>query len=161
MYRKEMLKRAILIACAVLAIAICVAVITFFVHTVRLRNEFRMERMRINDVMRASDLDRCSLSHGGETIPLTRQALTYYNMYLNSSYTMVFNRKMTQPTEQSITLTLEGGTLTLTGLEDGTAVGILWQTPSQTCCYTVRNEAQTFMQLESYFKTCKQKASAD
>ena len=39
MYRKEMLKRAILIACAVLAIAICVAVITFFVHTVRLRNE--------------------------------------------------------------------------------------------------------------------------
>ncbi len=161
MYRKEMLKRAILIACAVLAIAICVAVITFFVHTVRLRNEFRMERMRINDVMLASDLDRCSLSHGGETIPLTRQALTYYNMYLNSSYTMVFNRKMTQPTERSITLTLEGGTLTLTGLEDGTAVGILWQTPSRTCCYTVRNEPQTFMQLESYFKTCRQKASAE
>ncbi len=155
MYRKEKLGRAILFACAAAAILIGVALIVFFVHTVRLRNEFRMTRIRINEVMCASDLERCTLQCGDETLPLTQPSLTYYNMYLNSPYTLVYNRRRAPQTEQTITLRLQGGTLSLTGLEDGTAVNVCWESGGKTLSYTVRNEAQTFTQLTAYFKTCR------
>lgn len=48
----------------------------------------------------------------------------------------------------------------VTGLEDGSAVGIKWKTPEKETFYTVRSE-MTFQQLNAYFLNFKKKSQSE
>ena len=62
-------------------------------------------------------------------------------------------------TEESIILDFGETKLTYTGMEDGSAISIGWETPSHEKHYIVRSST-SFMQLSSYFANCCRKAES-
>lgn len=91
-----------------------------------------------------------SVSAAGSPWPLDEKTLTYYNQNLLDRNTAVFDRRQAELNEKSILLYLGESRLCFTGLEDGSAINIRWETPGETRSYTVRSSMVTFSQYSAY-----------
>lgn len=152
MYKKYQRKTILLYVCGGLAIGICVALIVFIIWVMVLRTEYKQTCLKINDCILASTEDQRFILKDGERYPLSFEVLEYYNQYLLDKKSIVFSRKAVEPTDKSIVLRFSDNTLTFAEIEDGTAVHLIWETPSETKHYKVRNENYTFRSLNSYMK---------
>ena len=152
MYKKYQRKTVLLYVCGGLAIGVCIALIIFIVWVLMLRTEYKQTCLEINDDILASTEDQRFILKDGEKYPLSFEVLDYYNQYLLDKKSMVYSRKTADPADSSIVLKIADKTLTITGIEDGSAVHLTWETPSETKHYKVRNENYTFRSLDSYMK---------
>ena len=150
MYKKDKAKAAAVYTCGMIAAGVCIALIAFFVYTLSLRTEYRKVCLEINDHILTSPASSNFVLKGGMTYPLSDQILEYYNMALLGDNTVVFNRKECEPTAKSIVLVISECTLTFTGLEDGSAVNVRWDTPEDSRSYTLRSSSVSFMQMSAY-----------
>ena len=137
--------------CGGLALAVSLVLISLFVYVLNLRTEYRADCMAINDAVIAALGAENTIAQGDVIYPLSDGLLNYYNAWLRRGGTVVFDRKAHETTDKTIVMTLPGGTLMLTGVDDWTAVNILWETADGTVSYTVRNEDITFFQLSARF----------
>ena len=158
MYKKDRLKAALLYGFGTLAIGSCVALIVFFIFTLRLRTEYREVCLEINDAILACAQEDNTIRRGGESAPLSTKATDYYDKFLLDADTAVFNRKVRGLTDRSIRLCFPDHTLALTGYGDGSEIAVRWETPEGVKCYTVRNSVTTFMQLDAYMENILRQA---
>ncbi len=152
MYKKDRIKACLLYGFGALAIGSCVALIVFFIFTLRLRAEYREVCLEINDTILASAQKDSTICRGGESAPLSAKVTDYYEKFLLDANTAVFNRKVRGITERSIRLCFPDHTLALTGYGDGSEIAVRWETPEGVKCYTVRNSVTTFLQLDAYME---------
>lgn len=138
--------------CGGVAIAAMLALIVFFVHTLSLRSDYRDTCMEINAAILAVPAETCTAEQFGEVWPADDALLNFYDRWLLDRHVTAFSRKDAEPSESSITLGVGPNTLRLTGLEDGTAVALRWETPDGISTYTVRTTGVTFMQLSAYMQ---------
>ena len=150
MYKKDRIRRAALYLCCILALGICLALIGYFVYILRLRTEYRAFCMEINDAILATEPEEALVRRGDGEWPADRDLLDYYDIQLRDAKTVVFNRKAAEPDEKSIYLILHDGILCYTGMEDGSAVNLRWETDAGLRAYTVRSDNISFMQLSAY-----------
>ena len=150
MYKRDRRRGAALFIAGGLALAVCLALIVFFVHILVLRTEYRAFCMEVNDAVLAARGTQMTVERGGESWPMSMAVLDYYNQNLMASKTIVFNRKSAEPDAKSITLRFSGSALTFTGQEDGTRINLRWESGGKTRSYTVRSEDITFMQYSAY-----------
>ena len=149
MYRKDKIRTLALFLGGGLALAVCVGLIAFMAYSLQLRTEYRAACLEINEAILATGPEEAQIGRSGERWPVNQQVLDFYNMRLLDEGTLVFSRRSADTDEQSIFLYLEGGTLSFTGLEDGSAIGIRWETPERTRTYTVRS-VTSYMQYTAY-----------
>ena len=160
MYARDRIRAALLWAGGILAVGVCAALIVFFVWTLNLKTAYRADCLEINDAILASPAETNLVHCGGETYPASDALVQYYNVYLLARDTTVYSRKASEHTDRTITIELAGGSLSLTELDDPSAVAIEWKTPEHTKTYLVRNSAVTFLQLRSYFTNYKNRMDA-
>ncbi len=132
-----------------LALGLCAALIVFVAYTLALRTEYRETCFAINDAVLAARGMEMTVERGGEQWPLDERTLDYYNQNLLQQNTVVFNRRRIPLNEKSILLHLGENRLCFTGLEDGSAINVLWETPDRSRSFTVRS-AITFNQYSAY-----------
>ena len=149
-YKKDRAKAAALYTCGAIAIGICVALISFLVYVLHLRTEYRATCLEINDQILISPASQNFIQRGEDVFPMSDDLLEYYNMLLLRNDVIVFNRKECELTDKSIALHISDNRLTFTGLEDGSALGIRWETSDGTKTYTVRSSVISFMQMNAY-----------
>ncbi len=154
---KELLRRVLLLAACAFTFASIGSYLTLTIKAVILRNEFRMDRLRINAAIQSSGTGSCTIECGGEVLPLTGETLNYFFTYLNNPRTTPYNRKHVPQTKQTIILRLYGGTLFLTGV-DGGATNVCWETDSGKHYYSVRNPLRSFAQLRLFFDSLRENA---
>ena len=85
--------------------------------------------------------------------------MDYYNKFLLDGNTLVYSRKDAPKTEKTIILELGSDKLSFTGLENGTAIVVHWDSGTEHKVFRVRSQI-TFSHLEAYFENCKRKAGA-
>ena len=124
MYKKDRAKAAALYICGGLAIGSCIALIIFFIHTLKLRTEYRAVCLEINDAILASRIEDDLIIRGDESAPLTQKTADYYDAFLLDSNTAVFNRKVREVNDKSIQLCFNGSILSFTGYGDGSEIHI-------------------------------------
>lgn len=134
------------------ALIAMVALIVFFVHTLSLRSDYRATCMEINDAILAVPAETCTAEQLGEVWPADSALLNFYDRWLLDDHVTAYSRKGAAPADSSIVLGIGRNTLCLTGLEDGTAVALRWETPDGVTTYTVRTTGVTFMQLSAYMQ---------
>ena len=160
MYKKYRRKTVLLYICGTVAIGACAALIAFTVWILALRTEYKKACLEINDKMLASSEDQCFVVKEGKKYPLSMDAKNYYDQVLLEKKAVVYNRKPCEPDEKSIVLQLSDCTLSFTGMEDGTAFNLRWETPDKTRYYSVRSTNYTFTNLNSYLKNYLRKTEA-
>ena len=142
-------------ALSCLALAMTLAVGGFFVYTLALRTSYRAMALEINDAFLVGT--SVTVARGEDSFPVTPESAEYYNEFLLDRNTAVFSRKRTEPDDASISLILDGGQLTFTGVDDGTAIAVRWSSPEKEENYIVRSQ-YTFTQLSAYYSNLKRKA---
>ena len=142
-------------ALSCLALAMTLAVGGFFVYTLALRTSYRAMALEINDAFLAGT--SVTVARGEDSFPVTPESVEYYNKFLLDRNTAVFGRKRAEPGDTGITLVLDGGQLTFTGADDGTAIAVRWSSPEKDKSYIVRSQ-YTFNQLTAYYLNLKRKA---
>lgn len=147
--------RTALTLSAVLAFAVTVSVMLFFIYILVLRTGYRSAALEINDAILSGS--RTTISRGDETLPASAEVMDYYNRFLLDKYTIVYSRKAAAVTEDSIILGIGNSQLAFTGLEDGTAIAVKWETPVGEKNYVVRSQI-TFMQLSAYYENYKRRS---
>lgn len=132
------------------AIGITIGVLIFFFYALTLRNSYRASAMEINAAVLAGG-DEITISQGDVALPADQRTLDYYDRFLLDGNTAVYSRIGAAETEKSIRLSFpDGSALSFTGLEDGSAIALSWNTPKGHKQYRVRS-AITFMQLQAFF----------
>lgn len=150
MYKRDRRRAAALFVGGGIALAVCAALVVFLVYTLALRTEYRKTCFAINDAILAARGTEMTVERGGERWPLDEKTLAYYNQNLLERNTVVFDRRQAALNEKSILLYLGENRLSFTGLEDGSAINIRWETPEETRSYTVRSSMVTFSQYSAY-----------
>ena len=150
-------KSTAFLACCAAAVAMAAAVLIFIGYVLVLKTQFRRTAMEINDAILAAPAEKVMLSQGETVFSLDKKASDYYNKFLMDEHTTVFNRKRSETNAKTITLTLDGNSLSFTGLEDGTAIALIWKTEEKTEYYTLRSQT-TFLQMDAYFQNCRRRA---
>ena len=148
MFRKENFISLALYLCGGVAIGVCLALIVYMVYVLQLRTEYRATCLEINDAILAAG-EEASIERDGAVWPLDQTTLDYYNMRLLDEGTVVYNRRAAALNARSIIIHLGDDRLSFTGLEDGSAINIRWETSGKTRYYTVRSSV-SFMQLTAY-----------
>lgn len=143
---------------AAAAFAAAAGAIAFTVYVLALRTDYKETALEINDAILAAG-KQAAISRGGETFKASGDVTDYYNRFLLDTYTQVYSRKSTQKTDDTITIELGENSLSYTGLEDGTAIGICWETPEKRKDFRVRS-LTTFMQLGAFFDNYSRKEAA-
>ena len=143
-----------LILC-VIAFIMAVSVGVFFVYTLMLKTGYKDTALEINESFRTDSI--VTIARGDESLSLPVSYAEYYDVFLLDGSTVVFSRKPVLPTEETIRLDFGEEQLSFTGVDDGSAVAICWETPSDEKHYIVRSST-TFMQLSSYYKNLRRKA---
>ena len=157
MYRNDRIRAALLWCGGVIAIGACLALIAFFVHLLLLRTSYRATCMEINDVILSVPSSECSIGRGDTSCPADDFILDYYDQFLLSYGTLVFNRRSVPATEDTIRLDIGDSQLLITGLEEN-AVNLRWIHHGTEQSYTVRAEVTTFTQLNAYYSNLLRRA---
>ena len=150
MYKKYKRKTVLLYIFGTLAIGICLALIIFFIWIMALRTEYKKTCLEINDRILSASEGMSFVMRNGEKYPLSSEAMNYFDQVLLDKKTGVYNRKPYEITDKSIVMEFSDCTLSFSGLEDGTAISIRWETPEKTRNYTIRSVNYTFINLNSY-----------
>lgn len=161
MYIKDKLKTGILYFFGLVAIGIAVALIVWFISILHLRTEYRDFCLQVNDAILATPAEARFIQRGTEQLPLSAEALDYYDQILLAEGVTVISRKEAEPNERSIVLLLEENRLIFTNVEkDGSLIHLRWETAEGSVSYTVRSERITFMQMSAYFTGYARRAAA-
>ena len=155
--KMQRVKSAAFMACCVTAVMMAAAVIIFVGYVLLLRTQFRKTALEINDKILAAPTGKVMLSQGENVFPVDKKTADYYNKFLMNRYTTVFSRKRSEPDDKTIKLILDESSLSFIGLEDGSAIALIWKTEEKTEYYKVRSQT-TFQQLEAYFQNCRRKS---
>ena len=139
-------------------IAAAAGAVIFLVYTLQLRTDYRETALQVNDAALAG-LDNAKISRGDISFEVSREAVDYYNKFLLDAHTLVYSRKGTQENEKTIILKLGEAELSFTGLEDGSAIAVHWDSGAEQKVFRVRSQI-TFSHLEAYFENCRRKAGA-
>ena len=131
-------------------LAATIGVVVFFVYTLTLRNDYKETAMQINQAAAAYQ-ERAFIRQGETRIPATADAVNFYDSFLLDGNTAVYSREAAELTEKTIWLEMGDKSLAFTGLEDGSAVYVLWRASAEEKGFRVRSKT-TFMQLEAYFQ---------
>ena len=131
--------------------------IAFVCYVLILRTDYKKTALEINEAFRTTPAESIIVVQGDTELPADAQLTDFYNKFLLYSKTVVFNRKKSETNENTITFKIKGKQLSLTGLEDGSAIAIHWEDSEKEAFYTVRAE-MTFQQLSAYFNNYKKKA---
>ena len=158
MYRNDRIRSALLWCGGVIAVGACIALIAFFLHILILRTSYRATCMEVNDVILSVPVSECSIGRGDTSCPVDQGVLDYYDQFLLSYGTLVFNRRSAPATEDTIRLDLGDSQLLVTGLEEN-AVNLRWIHNGTEQSYTVRAEVTTFTQLNAYYSSLLRHAS--
>jgi hypothetical protein len=159
MYLKYKIKTVLLYVCGFIAVGACVALIAWFVSILRLRTEYRAFCLEVNDVILATPAKERSIQQGDKELPLSMEALDYYNMLLLDSNVVVISREDAEPTDSSIRIILGDKSLIFTNVEkDGSLIALRWETPEGTRSYFVRSGQVSFMSMSAYFKNLARRA---
>ena len=151
MYKSDQRKNLLLILACLVAFGSCLALISFFVHTLRLRTEYRKTAYEINESVLRADPEESFLTFRGDTVPLSKKALDYYDQVLLAENTMSASRKKTEPDTGSIILSFDGGTLTFTQTHpDGHSFCVCWEKEGVVKSYELTSGDITYMQMSSY-----------
>ena len=151
-YKSARCKAVLLYAAGTLAVGAAIALIVYFVYILNLRTEYRAVCLEINDCVLASRRRSDNrIEKGEKSCPLPDSALDYYNQFLLDGKTVVYSRKSFSPDEKCLILYFSGCRLVLREMRDGFDIGVRWETPEKTVCYTVACGNYSFPQLNSYF----------
>ena len=161
MYLKYKVKTILLYVFGFIAVGACIALIAWFVSILRLRTEYREFCLGVNDVILATPANDRSIRQGDKELPLSMDALDYYNILLLDSNVTVISREDAEPKDSSIRIQLGEDALTFTNVEkDGSLIALRWETPEGTRSYFVRSGQVSFMSISAYFKNYARRVEA-
>ena len=146
---KTVRKRFLFLGCAV-AVGMAIAFISFFIYILVLRTEYRATRLEINEAVLNANIGSASIERGGESWPLSRDVLEYYNKQILGDGMTVFNWKGAEPDENSISICLGEKTLCFTEAGDSSVIYLSWCTPEIQKTYSIRGPAGSFRQASAY-----------
>ncbi len=153
MYLKYKIKTVLLYVCGFIAVGACVALIAWFVSILRLRTEYREFCLGVNEVILATPAKARFIRQGDKELPLSMDALDYYNMLLLDGSVTVISREDAEPKDSSIRILLGEDQLIFTNVEkDGSLIALRWETPEGSRSYFVRSGQVSFMSMSAYFK---------
>ena len=152
-YKKDRIRTVVLYVCGAVAVLSCVALIAFFIFTLHLRTEYRACCLEINDRILASyaQEDR-TIRMGNESCPMDGAVQDYYDRILLDAKTIVYNRRSFEPDDKCLILEFSGCRLIFRDLREGHWIGLRWETPEGTRCYSVASGDYTFMQMTAFFQ---------
>ena len=150
MYIREKIRTGLLFGAGTVAIGVCLILIIFFIYTLVLHTHYRAMCLEFNDAVLAADSRDCTVERDGQSWPLSAEALDFYNQKLLEENVVVYSRRFAPADEQSIRLRLGHSALTFTGLEDGTAIQITWESQGRQDSYRVRSTSYTYQQFSAY-----------
>ena len=153
----QKVKNTLFTICCVAAVGMAAAVIAFVIYVLVLRTDYKKTALEINEAFRTTAAENIVVGQGDAELPADAQLTEFYNKFLLYGKTVVFNRKKTEKNENTITFTIKDKQLSLTGVDDGSAIAVHWATPEKEAFYTVRAET-TFQQLNAYFRNYKKRA---
>lgn len=142
--------KKIIIRLAVAAVFIVVACVSaFFLYTLVLRTDYKDTALEINKYA-AQYKENTVISRGDVSGYATSDIVDFYDKFLLDTGTQVYSRESAPVTDETICLRFGDHTLSLTGLEDGSAIQILWTGDKGEKSFRVRS-ITSFMQLSAYF----------
>ena len=137
------------------------ALIAWFASILRLRTEYREFCLEINDVILSTPATERFIRQGDKELPLSMEALDYYNMLLLSDTVVVISREDAEPKDSSVRIRLGEDQLIYTSVEkDGSLIALRWETPEGTRSYFVRSGQVSFMSMSAYFKNYARRVEA-
>lgn len=142
---------------AVIAIGAAIGVTIFFIYTLMLRTDYKETMLEVNDKVVKYE-DSAMIRQGGESLPASPAVVNWYDSFLLSSNTVVYSRDAAEQNEKTIWLILGDSSLAFTGVENDSAIHILWCTPGGEKSFRVRSTT-SFNQMEAYFKNYKRRES--
>lgn len=145
------------IGLAVLAFAVSIAIGGMFAWFLVLRTAYKEDAYKINESFRTNST--LMVCRGEESLEAVPEEMEYYNKFLLDAQTLVFSRKAVPVTDSTITLDFGSESLSFTGIEDGTAIGISWKSREGEKNYIVRS-ATSFNQLTAYYSNYKRQKEA-
>ena len=151
-YQEQKRKSVLLFAAGTLAVGAAVALIIYFAYILNLRTEYRAVCIEINDCVLTSQMRSDGrIEMGEKSCALNAAGLQYYNIFLLDGKTVVYNRREFSPDEKCLNLYFSGCRLSFRELRDGFDIGVRWETPEKTVCYSVASGNISFQQLSAYF----------
>lgn len=143
-----------LLPCAA-AFAAAIAVSAFLIYTLMLRSSYKADALEINEAFRTHAA--AVLSRGDLSFQVKTSDIEYYDKLLLDTNTTVFSRKPIPETDDTIRIDFGSEKLSYTGIDDGTAIALRWNSTGKEKHYIVRSQ-MTFSQLNTFFEIFHRKS---
>ena len=139
----------------VAAFAAVIAVSVFLIYTLMLRSSYKADALEINEAFCTHTA--AVLSRGDLSFQVKPTDIEYYDKFLLDRNTAVFSRKAVPETDDTIRIDFGSEKLSLTGIDDGSAIALCWNSRGKEKHYIVRSQI-TIFQLNSAFENYHRKA---